>query len=66
MLTSGKMRIARGEGRSQQGGELPEHFSHHYHHHHHLSPPGYTAKGCMTEEIISGEFKDNITLHLPR
>lgn len=64
MLTSGKMRIARGEGRSQQGGELAEHFSHRYHHH--LSPPGYTVKGCMTEEIISGEFKENITLHLPR
>lgn len=60
MLTSGKMRTALGEGRSQQGGEPNEHFSHHYHHH--LSPPGYTVKSCMTEEIIADEIKDNIIL----
>lgn len=52
------MRTALGEGRSQQGGEPDEHFSHHYHHH--LSPPGYTVKSCMTEEITSEEIKDNI------
>ena len=59
MLTSGKMRNALGEGRSQRGGEPDEHFSHHYHHH--LSPPGYTANSCMTEVIISEELQDNIT-----
>lgn len=58
MLISGKLRIALGEGRSQQGGEPNEHFSHHYHHY--LSPPGCTGNRCMTEEMISEELKDNM------
>lgn len=53
----GKMRTALGEGRSQQGGEPSECFSHHYQHY--LSPPGHTANSCMTE-MISEALKDNI------
>lgn len=58
MLTSGRMRNALGEGRSQEGGEPSEHFSHHCYH---LSPPGFTASSCMTE-MISEELKDNMIL----
>ena len=58
MLTSGKMRIALGEGRSQQGGEPSEHFVI-------IGIICHLQDTQQTEEMISEELKDNIILYFP-